>query len=218
MHPRCHFTKLRLETCDSCSFQSAEPLGRPSSQSGIPRPKSGGGGPVPPQLSTRPAEAKREEALGFPPPRFLWQGSKCSELQYYGDKLSNTYKWKVLATQSCLALCDPMDYSPLGSSVHGIPQARILEWVAFPFSRRSSQPRNWTRVSCNAGRFFTSWATREYQEVRISLLKFSFSKLCDLGLVFDQPSHLTSHLNFLLLICEMEVVSDLSTLYTHWEH
>lgn len=82
MHPRCHFTKLRLETCDSCSFQSAEPLGRPSSQSGIPRPKSGGGGPVPPQLSTRPAEAKREEALGFPPPRFLWQGSKCSELQY----------------------------------------------------------------------------------------------------------------------------------------
>jgi len=44
--------------------------------------------------------------------------------------------------QSCLTLCDPMDYSPPGSSVHGILQARILEWVAMPFSRRSSQPRD----------------------------------------------------------------------------
>ena len=45
-------------------------------------------------------------------------------------------------------------------SVHGILQARILEWVAIPFSRGSSWPRDWTRVSCIAGRFFTSWATR----------------------------------------------------------
>ena len=44
---------------------------------------------------------------------------------------------------------------------HGILQARILEWVAFPFSRGSSQPRDWTQVSCITGRFFTSWATRE---------------------------------------------------------
>ena len=81
-HTRCHFTKLRLETCGSCSFQSAEPLGRPSSQSEIPRPKSGGGGPVPPRLSARPEEAQRE-AMGFPTPHpFLWQGSKCSELKY----------------------------------------------------------------------------------------------------------------------------------------
>ena len=48
-----------------------------------------------------------------------------------------------------------------GSSVRGIYQARILEWVAVPFSRRSSQPRNQTRVSFIAGGFFTSWATRE---------------------------------------------------------
>ena len=48
-----------------------------------------------------------------------------------------------------------------GSSVHGIPQARILEWVAIPFSRGSSQPRDWTWVSLIAGRFFTIWATRE---------------------------------------------------------
>ena len=46
-------------------------------------------------------------------------------------------------------------------TVHGILQVRILEWVAFPFSRGSSQPRYWTGVSCPAGRFFTSWATRE---------------------------------------------------------
>ena len=52
-----------------------------------------------------------------------------------------------------------MDYSPPGSSVHEIFQSRILEWVAISFSRGSSQPRDWTRVSCTAGRFFTDWAT-----------------------------------------------------------
>ena len=66
-----------------------------------------------------------------------------------------------LVTQLCLTLCDPMDCSPPGSSVHGIFQARILEWVATHSSRGSSWPRNWTRVSCIAGGFFTSWATRE---------------------------------------------------------
>ena len=48
--------------------------------------------------------------------------------------------------QSCPTLCDPMDHSPPGSSVHGALQARILEWVAMPSSRGSSQPRDWTRV------------------------------------------------------------------------
>ena len=57
--------------------------------------------------------------------------------------------------------CDPMDCSLPGSSVHGILQARIPEWVAISFSRGSSQPRNQTRVSCIAGRFFTNWAMRE---------------------------------------------------------
>ena len=58
---------------------------------------------------------------------------------------------KVKLSQSCLTLCYPMDYI-----VHGILQARILEWVAFPFSRGSSQPRDRTQVSCIAGGFFTS--------------------------------------------------------------
>ena len=61
----------------------------------------------------------------------------------------------VLVTQSCLTLCDPKDYSPPGSFVHGIPQARILEWVAIPFSRGSSLSRDQTWVSCIAGRVFT---------------------------------------------------------------
>ena len=56
-----------------------------------------------------------------------------------------------------------MDCSPPGSSVHEIFQARILEWVAISFSRGSSQPRDWTQVSCTAGRFFTDRATREAQ-------------------------------------------------------
>ena len=66
-----------------------------------------------------------------------------------------------LVIQSCLSFCDPMDYSPPDSSVHGILQARILELVAIPFSRGSSWPRDQTWVSCTAGGFFTIWATKE---------------------------------------------------------
>ena len=68
---------------------------------------------------------------------------------------------KVLVAQSCSTLWDLIDCSPLGSSAHGILWARILVWVAIPSSRGSSWPRDWTRVSCIAGKFFTIWATRE---------------------------------------------------------
>ena len=68
----------------------------------------------------------------------------------------NKIKSIVKVPQSCPTLCDPMDYT-----VKGILQAQILEWVAFPFSRGSSQLRDWTQVSHIAGGFFTSWATRE---------------------------------------------------------
>ena len=67
--------------------------------------------------------------------------------------------------QSCLTLCYPVEYSPPGFSVHGIFQARILEWVAISFSRGSSQPRDWTQVSRIAGRCFNRWATREAQNL-----------------------------------------------------
>ena len=76
-------------------------------------------------------------------------------------------KWKLL---SHVRLCDPMDCSPSGSSVHGILQARILECVAIPVSRASSWPRDWTRVSCIAGRFFTICATREAYKNHIKQL------------------------------------------------
>ena len=56
-------------------------------------------------------------------------------------------------------VCDPLDCSPRGSSVHGIFHERILEWVAISSSRGSSRPRDRTQVSCTAGRFFTGWAT-----------------------------------------------------------
>ena len=68
---------------------------------------------------------------------------------------------KVLASQSYPTLCDPMNYSPPGSSALGIFQESILEWVAIPFSRGSSQTMDRTQVSCIAGRFFTIWDNRE---------------------------------------------------------
>ena len=70
-------------------------------------------------------------------------------------------KVKVLVIQLCPTLWDPIDCSPTGSFVHGIFQARILEWFAISFSRGSSWPRIQTWVSCIAGRFFIVWATRE---------------------------------------------------------
>ena len=71
---------------------------------------------------------------------YIFSGNPCL---YFGSE--------VTISQLCLALCDPMD-----CIVHGILQARILEWVVFPFSRGSSQPRDQTQVSLIVGRFFTS--------------------------------------------------------------
>ena len=68
---------------------------------------------------------------------------------------STIHRKKVKVTQSSPTLCNPMVYA-----VHGILQARILEWGAFPLSRGSSQPRDRTQVSCIPGGFFTSWATK----------------------------------------------------------
>ena len=77
-----------------------------------------------------------------------------------GDKPRLSRKCWCSVAQSCPTLCNPMDCSPPGSSVHGIFQARILEWIAIPFSRRSSWPKGGTWVSGSACRFFTIWATR----------------------------------------------------------
>ena len=70
-------------------------------------------------------------------------------------------RW-ILKSESCSVVSNSM--TPRTVTVHGILQARILEWVAFPFFRGSNRPRDQTQVSRIAGRFFTSWATREAQE------------------------------------------------------
>ena len=86
---------------------------------------------------------------------------------------------KVSAVRSHPTLCDPMDCSPPGSSDHGILQARVLEWLAMPFSRGSSRPRAPAKISCIAGRLFTIWATGEapfniYSSGYISISIFQF--------------------------------------------
>ena len=81
----------------------------------------------------------------------------------------------VSESSSVVALCHPMDHA-----VHGTLQAGVLEWAAVPFSRGSSQPRDQTQVSCIAGGFFTSWATREVirQEIaRVNTDILGISKL-----------------------------------------
>ena len=93
----------------------------------------------------------------------------------------DTYTLKV--TQSCLTFCNPMDYI-----VHGILQARILEWLACPFSSGSSQPRDLTQVSHIAGGFFTSWATREAHQAPLSM-EFSRQEYWN-GLPFPSPGDL----------------------------
>ena len=81
----------------------------------------------------------------------------CESVTFYGRKVKSESE----VAQSCLTLCNPMDCSLPCSSIHRIFQARVLEWVAISFSRGSSRPRDWTQVSCIAGRHLPVWATRE---------------------------------------------------------
>ena len=96
-----------------------------------------------------------------------WQVTECTGASIKG-------KWKSEVTQWCPTLCDPMDCSLPGYSIHGTFQARVLEWIAISFSRGFSWPRNRTRVSCIAGRRFTLWATREAHSSNYKLLPIIF--------------------------------------------
>ena len=98
----------------------------------------------------------------------------------------------VWVAQLCQTICHPMDYSLPGFSVHGILQARILEWIAIPFSRGTSHLRDWTLVSCITGWFFTIWATgKSYCMVGIEQLKDFWWSCCQLVffnlLTFPKP-------------------------------
>ena len=95
-------------------------------------------------------------------------------------EVCTSYECVSEVTQSYPTLCDPMDCSLPGSSIHGIFQARILEWVAISFSRGSSQPRDRTLVSHIAGRRFTLWAIREIHLVSVNyfFLPHTFLPVC----------------------------------------
>ena len=104
--------------------------------------------------------------------------------------LFNWQNWKwVLIAQSCPALRSPTDCSPPGSSVHGILQARTLEWIAMPSSRGSSRPRDQIWVSCTEDWFFTIWAIRE-----VTQLTYSKAKPCA-----ETPSQIDPEIMFHLL-------------------
>ena len=106
--------------------------------SGLPFPSPGD---LPdPGIEPRPPALQADALLTMPRPVTLWI----------------TMKWSEVA-QSCPTLCNPMDCSLPGSSVHGIFQARVLEWIAISFSKGSSQPRDQTRVSHIVDRRFTVW-------------------------------------------------------------
>ena len=112
----------------------------------------------------------------------------------------------VLLTKSCPTLWNSLDCSRPDSSVHRILQARILEWVAIPSSRGSSWPRDWTHISCTAGRFFTIWVTREAllkigQPLKIALVRNSKSEApTALVLIINLPTYKPTQLpNHLLL-------------------
>ena len=109
-----------------------------------------------------------------------------------------------LATKLCSTLWDPMDYGPLGSSVHGISQSRILEWVAISFSRVSSWSRDWTCVLCIGRQILYRWATKEAPSLMISGHK-SLS-LCYLQ-AFDLSSSSKNSLTFCLRVAGGATVS-----------
>ena len=106
---------------------------------------------------------------------FLYNGKRNKSSEQYKTWLQRLFrKIKIyngvcyvlcLVTQSCPTLCDLINCCPPGSSVHGILQARIMEWVAMPSSRGSSQPRDRTHILHIAGRFSTVWATRELEDL-----------------------------------------------------
>ena len=94
-----------------------------------------------------------------PPSAYVWR----SEPYWHGGRDFQAWRSESEIAQSCPTLCDSMDCSLPGFSVHGILQARMLEWVTIALSRGFSWPRDWTLVSHIGGRHFNLWATREVQ-------------------------------------------------------
>ena len=104
-------------------------------------------------------------------------------------KLSTTWLFVISVAKACVTLCDPMDSSPPGSSVHEISQTRILEWVAISFPRGSCQPRDWTCVSCTGKQNLYHWAYYMVDAFIIFFLQLSKLK------IKDNKKFVKSHVN-----------------------
>ena len=115
-------------------------------------------------------------------------------LHIYKYVHTHTHIHKTVVTQSCPTLWDPMDCRPPGSSVHGILQARILEWLAISFSRGSSWPRNQTQISCIAGRFFTNWAMREAPWKSANTFLRGYIFICIIYIYTDTHTFMYTHI------------------------
>ena len=130
------------------------------------------------QGTARPNKYKYGKVRVWSTQRFIAQGSK--ENQGEGFMPPKTLNFQRIlcmpakSLQSCLTLCDLMDSSPPGSSVHGISQARTLEWIAISFSRGSSRPSGWTWVSYIGRWVLYHWATRAEQRLLLILSDSQF--------------------------------------------
>ena len=119
--------------------------------------------------------------------------------------------FQVKVALSCPTLCDSMDYT-----VHGMLQARILEWIASPYSRGSSQPRDCTQVSRIAGGFFTNWAIREALSTpsNAPLKDLRWKSLAISWMVSDRLKHYVLEIKSLF----SKVIYALFSLLTIWNH
>ena len=107
--------------------------------------------------------------------------------QARGNKKVKSKYWVaviVSVAQLCLTLCDPVDCSPPGSSIHGISQAKILEWVAISFSRGSSRPRDQTQASCIGRQIVYHRATWEALKIRAAYYIHTFSQTANQKLIY----------------------------------
>ena len=135
---------------------------------------------------------------------FFWQEIMLGNLggtEGYRSEWTCKRKKESEVAQLCPTLWDSMDCSLPGSSIHGIFQTRILEWVAISFSRRSSWPRDWTHISHIIGRHFIVWATRE-EWTCISVL------LVETSVWPEKSSSVTFSLKLLLWILVDTLISE----------
>ena len=116
-----------------------------------------------------------------------------------------------LLTKSCLTLCNPMNYRPLGSSVHGISQARILVWVAISSSRESSRPRDQSHISYIGRQILYRWDTRYTLGISKYTLLFLFTCSINFWIIF-------LHFFFLILVTALELDCPIEWSLSTWGH